>query len=319
MDKPEEARRFIAWLLHASRLDRPRLPVLLSLHGRHPRREQEWTEWPGYLDSAPVRIGNGADAQHQLDGYGWVIDAAWLLTDAGHELYGETWRALRGFADEVARRWREPDAGIWEIRGPQQHHVHSKVMAWLALDRALRIAATRRTSARRVHRWQTERTALQAEVMRRGFDGVRCTYTRTYGSDDLDAALLVLPLIGIEPTDSPRLRGTIEAIRRELGAGGPWLYRYRPGQDGLTGTEGAFVPCAFWLAQAQAATGDVDGAATQLDQLVGRGGPLGLYSEEIDPTTGTFLGNYPQALSHAGLIQAALAQREAQRKVGALA
>ena len=319
VDKPEEARRFIAWLLHASRLDRPRLPVLLSLHGHHPRREQEWTGWPGYLDSAPVRIGNGADAQHQLDGYGWVIDAAWLLTDAGHELYGETWRALRGFADEVARRWREPDAGIWEIRGPQQHHVHSKVMAWLALDRALRIAATRRTSARRVHRWQTERTALQAEVMRRGFDGVRCTYTRTYGSDDLDAALLVLPLIGIEPTDSPRLRGTIEAIRRELGAGGPWLYRYRPGQDGLTGTEGAFVPCAFWLAQAQAATGDVDGAATQLDQLVGRGGPLGLYSEEIDPTTGTFLGNYPQALSHAGLIQAALAQREAQRKVGALA
>src|SRR5215211_2520368 len=146
--KHAEARHFHAWLLHASRLDRPRLPVLLTLHGRHPTAERELDDWPGYAHSRPVRVGNGAADQHQLDGYGWVLDAAWLLTRAGHRLDAETWRAMRGFADQVAKRWREPDAGIWEIRGDGAHHVHSKLMAWLALDRALRIAATRRTPAR---------------------------------------------------------------------------------------------------------------------------------------------------------------------------
>ena len=307
--KPEDARHFIGWLLHASRLDRPRLPVLLSLHGRHPRAEREWTDWPGYANSRPVRVGNGADAQHQLDGYGWVLDAAWLLTDDGHRLYGETWRAMRGFADEVAERWREPDAGIWEERGDSTHHVHSKLMAWLALDRALRIGATRHTPARQRRRWSVERSALQRDVTTRGFDDQRNTYTRTYGSSDLDAALLVLPLVGIEPRDSPRVRGTIAAVRLELCAGGPLLYRYPPGRDGLTGGEGAFVPCSFWLVQALAATGQLDDAHRQLDALVARASPLGLYSEELDPATGELLGNYPQALSHAGLVQAALALR----------
>jgi GH15 family glucan-1,4-alpha-glucosidase len=307
--KPGDARRFLAWLLHASRLDRPRLPVLLTLHGRHPHGEAEWSDWPGYAGSVPVRVGNGADTQHQLDGYGWVIDAAWLLTDAGHRLYGETWRAMRRFADEVAERWREPDAGIWEIRGGEDHHVHSKLMAWLALDRAVRIATTRRTPARELRRWIAERTALGTEIRQRGFDAARSTYTRTYGSDDLDAALLVLPLIGIEPNDSPRVRSTIDAVRGDLSAGGPWLYRYPPGADGLDGTEGAFVPCSFWLAQADAATGRIDDAAERVEQLVDRASPLGLYSEEVDPATGGFLGNFPQALSHAGLVQAVLALR----------
>ena len=135
---------FLAWLLHASRLDRPRLPVLLTLHGKHPRAERTLDGWPGYANSQPVRVGNGAADQHQLDGYGWVIDAAWLATRAGQRLSSETWRAIAGFADRVAQRWREPDAGIWEIRDDAQHHVHSKLMAWLALDRALRIAATHR-------------------------------------------------------------------------------------------------------------------------------------------------------------------------------
>jgi GH15 family glucan-1,4-alpha-glucosidase len=315
--KPDEAEHFLAWLLHASRLDRPRLPVLLSVHGRRSRREEEWDEWPGFEASVPVRVGNGASTQHQLDGYGWVVDAAWCLTDAGHPLNGETWRAMRGFATEAAKRWPGPDAGIWEIRGPHRHHVHSKLMAWLALDRALRIAQTRRTPARQRRCWHEQRNALQRELMSRGFDARRCTYTRTYGSHDLDAAVLVLPLIGIEPKDSPRVRGTIDAIRHELAAGGPWLYRYSPGQDGLSGGEGAFVPCAFWLAQARAVIGDVDDAATQLEQLVGRASTLGLYSEEIDPTTGDFLGNHPQALSHAGLVQAALALRAATTSVPA--
>ena len=142
--KEPEARRFLAWLLHAGRLDRPHLPVLLTLHGKHPRAERTLEDWPGYAGSRPVRVGNGAADQHQLDTYGWVIDAAWLYTRAGHRLNSETWRTITDFADNVAQRWREPDAGIWEIRDDAQHHVHSKLMAWLALDRALRIGETHR-------------------------------------------------------------------------------------------------------------------------------------------------------------------------------
>jgi GH15 family glucan-1,4-alpha-glucosidase len=308
--KQDEARRFMAWLLHATRLDRPRLPVLLSLHGRHPAPEGEFAGWPGYAGSRPVRIGNGAADQHQLDGYGWVLDAAWLLTHAGHRLYGETWRAMAGFADTVAARWREPDAGIWEIRDDAAHHVHSKLMAWLALDRALRIAASHRTSRRRQQRWMTERRALAAEIAERGFDVARGTYTRSYGSPDVDAALLVLPLLEIEPAGSARTRQTIDAIRHDLHAGGPLLYRYPPGQDGLPGTEGAFLPCSFWLVQALAKTDQVTEAADLFDDLVRLGSPLGLFAEEMDPSTHRHLGNFPQALTHAALVQAALALRD---------
>jgi GH15 family glucan-1,4-alpha-glucosidase len=308
-----EARQFMAWLLHASRLDRPRLPALLTLHGRHVPAERELPGWPGYVQSRPVRVGNGARDQHQLDGYGWVLDAAWLLSQAGHPLYSETWRAMRGFADEVARRWAEPDAGIWEIRADAAHHVHSKLMAWLALDRALRIAGTRRTGDRQRRRWEHQRDALATDVMARGFNPRLGSYTRAYGSDDLDAALLVLPILQFEPAGSPRTRGTVDAIRRHLAAGGPLLYRYPPGRDGLPGTEGAFLPCSFWLVQALAATGRVDEATDLFAELLGLAGPLGLYAEEMDPTTRAHLGNYPQALTHAALVQATLALRDAVR------
>jgi len=240
--KTAEARLFPAWLLHASRLDRRRLPVLLTLDGRHSPAERELAAWPGYAGSRPVRLGNGAARQHQLDGYGWVLDAAWLLTNDGHRLYSETWRAMHGFAGQVTRRWRKPDAGIWEIRGDGAHHVHSKLMGWLALDRALRIAEHHRTLRRQRRAWEQQRDALEADVTISGFDASRCTYTCTYGSHDLDAALLILPLLGIEPPGSPRVRGTIQAIRGELGAGGPLLYRYPPGTDGLPGRDGAFLP-----------------------------------------------------------------------------
>ncbi|HEX4530036.1 MAG TPA: glycoside hydrolase family 15 protein [Acidimicrobiia bacterium] len=310
--KEQEARHFLAWLLHASRLDRPRLPVLLTLHGRHPPPERELAGWPGYAESRPVRVGNGAADQHQLDGYGWVLDAAWLLVEAGHRLYSETWRALRSFADEVAARWREPDAGIWEERGELAHHVHSKLMAWLALDRALRIARSHRTPKGRVLRWQAERDALAVDVRTSGFNAQVNGYTRAYGSTELDAAVLVLPLLHLESRDSPRVLGTVAAIARELTAGGPLLFRYPPGHDGLPGVEGAFLPCSFWYAQALAATGDVDGAEARLDRLVDLATPLGLYAEELDPATHAHLGNFPQALTHAGLVQAALAIRRAR-------
>ncbi|HEY7438212.1 MAG TPA: glycoside hydrolase family 15 protein [Acidimicrobiia bacterium] len=311
--KPEDALHFLAWLLHASRLDRPRLPPLLTLDGAHAPGERILDGWPGYADSTPVRIGNGAAGQHQLDGYGWVIDAGWLLVERGHHLNSETWRALRGFADRVAERWREPDAGIWEVRGDNSHHVHSKLMAWLALDRALRIAASHRTPSRTVQRWRTEREALTAEVRANGFDARRNTYTRTYGSTDLDAALLVLPLLGFESSDSDRVRGTIDAIRRDLGAGGPLLYRYPPGRDGLAGGEAAFLPCSFWLAQALAVSGDVAEARRVFDATIALCNPLGLLAEELDPSARRYVGNYPQALSQAALVQAALAIRDAER------
>ncbi|MEU7656056.1 glycoside hydrolase family 15 protein [Micromonospora taraxaci] len=313
--KSDEASGFLAWLLHASRLQRPRLPALLTVHGRHVPAERELPGWPGYLDSLPVRMGNDAVRQHQLDGYGWVIDAAWAFAQAGHRLYAETWRAVRGFADVVADCWRQPDAGIWEVREPAQH-VHSKLMGWLALDRALAIADTHPLPERQRRRWQEARDAIAAEVRMRGFDPTVGSYVRTYGSRDLDAALLVLPLLGVDPTDSPRVRGTIDAIRDRLSAGGPLLYRYPAGRDGLPGTEGAFLPCSFWLVQGLASTGRRREAVELFQAIVDYASPLGLYAEEVDPATGAHLGNYPQTLTHAALIQAALAIRDAPTRVG---
>jgi GH15 family glucan-1,4-alpha-glucosidase len=310
--KVQEARGFLSWLLHASRLQRPRLPALFTLDGRHVPRERVLRGWPGYAGSAPVRSGNGAADQHQLDGYGWVVDAAWVLVRAGHHLYGETWRAMRGFADLVARRWSEPDAGIWEVRGDPAHHVHSKLMAWLALDRATRIADTHRVPARQRRRWTAARDAIEADLPAQGFDPARASYTRAYGSSDLDAAVLLLPILGIHDVDSPRVRGTVEAIRAELSAGGPLLYRYPPGRDGLPGTEGAFLPCSFWLVQALARTGRRPEAVALFEELLDLAGPLGLYAEEMDPSTHAHLGNFPQTLTHASLVQAALAIRDAQ-------
>lgn len=309
--KHDEARHFLAWLLHASRLDRPRLRVLLTLDGRRPPPERELSGWPGYAHSRPVRTGNGAADQHQLDGYGWVIDAAWLLSRAGHRLYSETWRAMAAFADTVAARWHEPDAGIWEVRADPAHHVHSKAMAWLALDRAVRLADTHHTPVRRRRRWTAARDTLAAEIVEKGFDTKARTFTRTYGSHDVDAALLVLPSLGLEPPESPRTRGTIDAITTTLTAGGPLLYRYPPGHDGLPGTEGAFLPCSFWLVHALAASGQPIAAAAVFDELVALASPLGLYGEEMDPRTGHHLGNFPQALTHAALVRAALTLRDA--------
>jgi GH15 family glucan-1,4-alpha-glucosidase len=310
--KTQEAENFLGWLLHASRLQRPHLPALLTLTGGLVPAERQLSRWPGYAGSSPVRTGNLAASQHQLDGYGWVIDAAWAFVESGSRLTSETWRAMRGFADLVAATWEKPDAGIWEVRGDPAQHVHSKVMAWLALDRALRIAATHRLSTRRRLRWETERTRIAAELRTNGYNEAMNSYTRTYGSGDIDAALLVLPLTGLEKPDSPRLTGTIDAVRRELSAGFPLLYRYPPGQDGLPGTEGAFLPCSFWLVQALANTGQHEEASALFEALLEKGSPLGLFSEEMDPISGLFLGNFPQALTHSALVQAALALRDNQ-------
>jgi GH15 family glucan-1,4-alpha-glucosidase len=306
--KEREALSFLGWLLHASRLRRPWLPALFTLDGRPAPRERILEAWPGYAASRPVRIGNGAGTQHQLDGYGWVIDAAWEVTRHGHRLDTETWRAMRAFASHVAATWEKPDAGIWERRDDQRHHVHSKLMAWLALDRATRIAENRGDSIRQTTVWRLEAERLREDVLANGYDPELDSYTASYGLPGLDASLLLLPEIGFEPLDSKRVTGTIEAVRRTLGAGGPLLYRYR-GPDGLPGDEGAFLPCSFWLVEALALTGRRDEARDLFEELLGNGGPLGLFAEEIDPASGRHLGNFPQALTHSTLLRAAAALR----------
>jgi GH15 family glucan-1,4-alpha-glucosidase len=293
LEKQSEAQMFLRWLLHASRLDRPRLPVVLTLEGRRAPEEKTVEEWPGYLDSRPVRRGNGARAQHQLNGYGWAVDAMHLFDRRHRPLDGETWRTVAAFAAFAAGHWHRPDAGIWEQRGDPAHHTHSKLMAWLALDRAIDLTDTHRARASRVCRWRQARDDLAIQIRSRGFNPYLRSYTRTLDGDDLDAALLILPLLGIEPADSPRVTGTIDAIREHLHASGPHVYRYRPGDDGLPETEGAFLPCSFWLVQALAANGRKDEAHALMAEFVDAA-PLGLYSEEVDPASDRLLGTSPR-------------------------
>jgi GH15 family glucan-1,4-alpha-glucosidase len=309
LGKPDEAHSFIHWLLHASRLTRPRLHVLYTLDGNPGPREQEIPVAAGYRGSRPVRVGNAASHQHQLDVYGWVLDAAWGMVRSGRRLDGETWRGMSGLADYVALSWRRPDASIWEVRGEERHYVHSKLMGWLALDRAVLIARTHRTRRRRVQRWQAERDTLAADVRARGFDPYRGSYVRSYGAPDLDAALLLLPALGFEEPESPRLSGTVSAIRAEL-ATGPFVYRYPP-SEGEAETEGAFLACSFWLVDALARMGRTSEATEVFESLLAHANDLGLFAEEMDPRTGEHLGNFPLGLTHATLIQAALSLRAA--------
>jgi GH15 family glucan-1,4-alpha-glucosidase len=222
LGKTAEARMFFNWLLHASRLDRPRLPALFTLAGRRVPYERHLEDWPGYQESRPVRTGNGARDQHQLDGYGWLVDAMSIYAQRQGPITGEAWRAVSRFVDYVAKRWPDPDAGIWEVRHPPAQHTHSKLMAWLVLDRALRLAESHPIRQTKVRRWRTARDAIATEVRNRGFNSDLGSYTRTYGSNDVDAALLVLPLLGLEPPDSPRVTGTIDAVCQQLSAGGPF-------------------------------------------------------------------------------------------------
>ncbi|MDQ4129599.1 MAG: glycoside hydrolase family 15 protein, partial [Actinomycetota bacterium] len=276
----------------------------LTLHG-NPIPDERTVDWPGYRGSRPVRFGNVVGHQRQLDVYGFVLDAACILAEQGETLFAETWRALRRAADYVAEHWREPGNGIWETRGERRQWVHAKLFAWLALDRAQRIGRRRGENDRRLGRWQSAKNAIQGEVLERGYDRARQTYVREYDGAELDGALLLLPLIGIEPPGSPRVSGTVDAVRYELHAGGPFFYRHEP--QG----EGAFLAVSFWMVQALALTGRVDEAHELFEKLLPVGGLLGLFSEEVDPTSGELLGNFPQALTHAALLQAALALREA--------
>jgi GH15 family glucan-1,4-alpha-glucosidase len=305
----DEPRAFLRWLTIASRLSRPRVDVLYDLHGRPGIDEEERWDLPGYRGSNPVRVGNAACKQHQLDVYGWIVDAAWRLHRAGEELDGEVWRAVQGWADHVCRRWGDPDAGIWETRGPPAHHVHSKLMAWMALDRALELGRHHRLRSGKRRRWELERAALADDIRRHALDPDRGVYRGRYGSADLDAALLLLPQLGWEERGARQVRATVETIRSELDAGGGLLYRSPSDEkDG-----GAFLACSFWMVEALCSLGLLDEAAELFESLCARANDVGLFAEEMDPATGAHLGNFPLALTHSSLIAAALAVSDALR------
>ena len=304
---------FMHWLLHASRLSRPRVRVLYDIYGKKTPPERVIDGVSGHSASSPIRVGNAADDQHQLDVYGWIVDAAFLRDTSGGTLHSEMWRALAGFADLVCDLWHEPDAGIWEVRGSPEHYVHSKLMGWLALDRAARIANKHRVKPARLRRWLHERDAIAQEVRQEGVDHQRGTFVGRYGDKALDASLLLLPELGFEPPGSSLITGTIDAVREDLEIEPGLLYRYPPGTDGLEGKEGAFLPCSFWLVQALARTGQLEEASSIFERVLGYANDVGLFSEELGPSNKEALGNFPQALTHAALVQAAVTLGEAAR------
>jgi GH15 family glucan-1,4-alpha-glucosidase len=305
---PSEAEAFFWWLLHASQLSHPRLQVLYRLDGGE-RAPERALELDGYRGSRPVRVGNDAAGQTQLDIYGDLLQAALVYAEAGGRLDRETGRRLAAIADLVCRIWRQPDSGIWEVRSRPGHFTHSKMMCWVALDRALRLSDAGHLPARHASTWRRERLAIREFIETRCWSERLGSYTRQVGGEELDASLLLGVLFGYDAADPGRLTATVNALRRDLGRG-PLLSRYS-GEDGLRGTEGAFLCCSFWLADALARIGRPDEANELMGQLTALASDVGLYAEELDPHTGGLLGNIPQGLVHLALIGAAVSISEA--------
>ena len=300
---PSEAEAFFWWLLHASQLSHPRLQVLYRLDGGE-RAPERSLELDGYRGSRPVRVGNDAAGQTQLDIYGDLLQAALVYAQAGGRLDRETGRRLAGIADLVCRIWRQPDSGIWEVRSRPGHFTHSKMMCWVALDRALRLSDAGHLPARHASTWRRERLAIREFIETRCWSERLGSYTRQAGGEELDTSLLLGVLFGYDAPDPGRLTATVNALRRDLGRG-PLLSRYS-GEDGLRGAEGAFLCCSFWLADALARIGRPGEATELMEQLVALASDVGLYAEELDTHTGGLLGNIPQGLVHLALIGAAV-------------
>jgi GH15 family glucan-1,4-alpha-glucosidase len=305
-----EARAFFFWLLHASQITHPRLQVLYRLNGRADAKERE-LPLTGYRGSAPVRVGNGAAGQLQLDVYGEVLAAATLFADAAGGIDRDHGRRLAQVADLVCELWQQPDAGIWEVRSEPTHFTQSKMMCAVALDHAIALAEAGFLPDANGTHWRRERARIRDFVETNCFSEAKRSYTRIAGGDELDASLLLAVLADYDRAVVPRLVGTVDAVRREL-AQGPLVHRYL-GDDGLPGEDGAFVACSFWLVEALARQGRAAEGADLMDELVGLANDVGLYAEEIDPATVEFLGNFPQGLSHLALINAAVAIQEAAR------
>ena len=307
----EEARSLFWWFMQATALTEPIVDVLYRLDGGPGVAERELT-LDGYKGSRPVRVGNGAVAQHQHDIYGALFETAWLYSSGERQLDADTGEVLGRVADHICAIWRRPDSGIWEVRNGPFHFTHSKVMCWVALDRAARLAVAGEMARRHAARWRREADAIRAYVDRECWSDDLRSYTRTAGSADVDASLLMLPLVEFGDARGERIGGTIDAVNRLLRQGDV-VYRYHAA-DGVPGGEGCVLNCSFWLVSARARCGRIDEADALMQRLVARANDVGLYAEEIDPHTGAFLGNFPQALVHLALIDAAVALSPAERQ-----
>jgi GH15 family glucan-1,4-alpha-glucosidase len=306
-----EAAAFCDWLLHATRLTVPRLRVLYDVYGRPPPPEREVPGLSGWRGARPVRSGNAAAEQLQLDLHGEVIDAVAQLARAGHPLDREARGLLRALGDHVARSWRAADHGIWEDRAPQRHHVHSRLLCWVALDRLLDLRERGLLDRGDADAWGAARAAIRAELELRGFSARLGAYARTLDGDTLDASALLLSWYGFHPPDDPRLRATFARIRERL-AVGPGLYlRY---EESRAAREGAFGLVGFWAAEHLArGGGSLEEARAALADAAAWANDLGLFAEEVEPATGEALGNFPQAYTHVGLVNAAVSLAERER------
>ncbi|MEU9865670.1 glycoside hydrolase family 15 protein [Streptomyces sp. NPDC047971] len=305
----DEAEAWRDWLLRAVAGDPADLQIMYGPGGerRLPEMSVPWLS--GYAGSAPVRIGNAAVDQFQLDVYGEVMDSLHMAREAGIPAEPHAWNlqlSLLGFLESC---WRNPDEGLWEVRGPRRHFVHSKVMAWVAADRAVRAFEADPSLRGDAARWRVMRDEIHAEVCAKGYDPERNTFTQSYGSRELDAATLLIPRVGFLPPDDPRVVGTVDAVREELTHGG-FVRRYSTegsSVDGLPGSEGTFLACSFWLADALRMIGREDEARELFERLLALRNDVGLLAEEYDPVARRQLGNFPQAFSHIGLVGTALA------------
>jgi len=303
----DEARAWRDWLLRAVAGDASTLQIMYGVAGerRLPEFEIDWLN--GYAGSTPVRIGNAASEQLQLDVYGEVLDALHTARRGGLPASEHAWSLQRNLVEFLEGAWDEPDEGIWEVRGPRRHFTHSKVLAWVAFDRAIDAIETFNREGP-LDRWKQARQDLHAEVCREGFNVELNSFVQSYGSDTLDASTLLIPLVGFLPAEDPRVVGTIERIERDLTRDG-FVERYREADasdvDGLPAGEGVFLPCSFWLVDCLALLGRHDEARALFERLLGIRNDLGLLAEEYDPDEKRLLGNFPQAFTHVGLVNSA--------------
>jgi len=303
----EEAKAWSEWLLRAVAGDPAQLQIMYGAAGERSLPECELKQRAGYEGSRPVRVGNAAAEQFQLDVYGEIMDAMHLARRVGIRTGSNSWHLQRHLVEFVQKNWMQPDEGIWEIRGPRRHFTHSKVMAWVAVDRAVK-AVEEFNLEGDVERWRALRQEIFDDVCSKGFNPKRNAFTQSYDSEQLDASCLMIPLVGFLPATDPRVVGTVQAIRRELVFGG-LVYRYHPTEsvtvDGLPPGEGAFLPCSFWLVDCLHLMGQSDEARSLFNKLLAMRNELGLLAEEYDPKYRRLVGNYPQAFSHIGLINSA--------------
>jgi len=307
----DEARAWREWLLRAVAGDPENLQIMYGIAGERELTESELDWLPGYEGSQPVRIGNGAAGQLQLDVYGEVVEALHLAHMTGLVRNDHAHHLQLKLISYLEEHWTAPDEGIWEVRGPRRHFVHSKVMAWVAVDRTIKLIEQSPAEGP-LDRWKDLRDRIHADVCEKGYDADRNTFTQYYGSKELDASLLLIPQVGFLPADDKRVIGTIEAIQRELSTEDGFVLRYpthdQQGEnvDGLSGHEGAFLACSFWLADDLAMIGRVQEARELFDKLLSLRNDVGLLAEEWDPRAKRQVGNFPQAFSHVPLIDTAL-------------